>query len=391
MASGLSVRAFEADNLVNGIYRCFVRENQVVITDEVNEWVIGQADIDELEDEIEALEQSIESLANETAATLEGKADLEHTHSISEITDLQDALDDLEDSIDQVATDLQTGLNGKSNVGHGHVINDVSDLQDSLDGKSNVGHGHVISDITNLQSSLDGKASSSHTHSINDITNLQTALNSKSNVGHYHEFADIYKTETTTDENQQTITITKTLNQVLTEKENALIALIDGKAPSSHTHNATEIYYKSNRNVKQEIDDILSSIEVLDGNGDKQGILDILFGAVDVAEAIGEGALYAQIQTLQGQLATLQASFAAHIGTYAISNATDGIMEVADDLSEFSDVAAEGRTWVDSLSDWFSSFRQRIAGQTTRYNQLVNDYTSPALQSVSNESALYVI
>ena len=66
-------------------------------------------------------------------------------------------------------------------------------------------------------------------------------------------------------------------------------------------------------------------------------------------------------------------------------------MEVADDLSEFSDVAAEGRTWIDSLSDWFSSFRQRIAGQTTRYNQLVNDYTSPALQSVSNESALYVI
>ena len=90
-------------------------------------------------------------------------------------------------------------------------------------------------------------------------------------------------------------------------------------------------------------------------------------------------------------MATLQASFAAHVGTYAVSSATDDIMNVADDLSEFSDVAAESRTWVDSLSNWFNSFRQRIAGQTTRYNQLVNDYTSPALQSVSNESALYVI
>ena len=331
MSSVLSVRAFEADNLVNGIYRLYVRENQVVITDETNEWIIGQADIDEIEDEIEALEQSINELANETETALDGKTDIGHTHSIN--------------------------------------------------------------DITNLQSSLDGKAASSHTHSINDITNLQSSLDGKASLNHDHEFDDIYysyEEEEEIEEDGETITrtITKTkgLEQVLNERENTLRGLINGKAPSSHTHSINDI-----TNLQTELDSIKADIEVLDGNGDKQGILDILFGGIDVAEAIGEGALFSQIQTLQGEMAAVQAQVAGLAGTYAVGNTNDAIMEVADELSDFSEVGAEGRNVMDSISDWFSSFRQRIAGQTNRYNQLVNDYTSPALESVSNETALYVI
>ena len=63
-------------------------------------------------------------------------------------------------------------------------------------------------------------------------------------------------------------------------------------------------------------------------------------------------------------------------------------MDAADTMSDFTEVAGESRTWIDSLSDWFSSFRSRIAGQTNRYTQLVNDYTVPELQSVSNADAL---
>ena len=37
-------------------------------------------------------------------------------------------------------------------------------LNDILDGKADVGHTHAISDITNLQSALDGKAASNHNH-----------------------------------------------------------------------------------------------------------------------------------------------------------------------------------------------------------------------------------
>ena len=43
---------------------------------------------------------------------------------------------------------------------------------------------------------------------------------------------------------------------------------------------------------------------------------------------------------------------------------------------------------IDSLSDWFSAFRNRIAGQTNSYQALTNSYTSPALSSVSNANAL---
>jgi len=375
--SALSVRAFEADNLVNGIYRCFVRTNQIVITDEFNEWVIGQTDIDELEEAIEALETA-----------LDGKANLEHTHSIDDITNLQDTLD------------------GKASTSHNHSINDITNLQDTLNGKASTSHEHSINDITNLQDTLDdleddiaaietalnGKSNVGHGHVISDVSNLQTTLDGKAPLSHEHSIDDIYKTETTTDENQQTITITKTLNQVLDEKENALIALINGKAPSSHTHNATEVYYSQNVNVKQEIDNIHSKITRVNDQGTAIDIIDAIFGTgADIGLLASVSALQDEITALQGQVGTLAAAQATANGIYGINNTTDGIMEVCDDLSEFSDVAAEGRTWIDSLSDWFSSFRQRIAGQTTRYNQLIDDFTPPSLSSVSNESALYVI
>ena len=92
--------------------------------------------------------------------------------------------------------------------------------------------------------------------------------------------------------------------------------------------------------------------------------------------------------TLQSALAAVQAQIAGILGTTSVSGPANNIIEAADELSEFSDVASESRNMVDSLSNWFNSFRQRIAGQTNRYNQLTNNYTPPALQSVSNSEAL---
>lgn len=74
---------------------------------------------------------------------------------------------------------------GKANVGHTHAISEITNLQSKLDGKANVGHTHAISEITNLQSTLNGKANSSHTHSISQITNLQTTLDNKQNKIEY--------------------------------------------------------------------------------------------------------------------------------------------------------------------------------------------------------------
>ena len=51
--------------------------------------------------------------------------------------------------------------------------------EDELAGKANVGHTHAISEITNLQSTLNGKANASHTHTISQINTLQDALDRK--------------------------------------------------------------------------------------------------------------------------------------------------------------------------------------------------------------------
>lgn len=89
------------------------------------------------------------------------------------------------------STDKETRLvtedemTGKANVGHTHAISEITNLQSTLDGKANASHTHTISQINTLQDKLDGKANVRHGHSISEITNLQTALDNKQNKIEY--------------------------------------------------------------------------------------------------------------------------------------------------------------------------------------------------------------
>ena len=111
-------------------------------------------------------------LWSELTPALDGKADVVHSHVVSDVDGLQSALD------------------GKADAGHQHVIADVTGLQDALDnagevsqsdldaallGKSDVGHVHTIEQVAGLQSALDGKASSSHEHAWSEVTGKPTA------------------------------------------------------------------------------------------------------------------------------------------------------------------------------------------------------------------------
>lgn len=51
-------------------------------------------------------------------------------------------------------SDLQAGLDAKADLSHSHAISDVAGLSSSLAGKSPVGHPHAISDVTGLSSVL---------------------------------------------------------------------------------------------------------------------------------------------------------------------------------------------------------------------------------------------
>ena len=330
MTSVYSINAENSRCLIDGIYSCFIRQKDIVITDGRNEWSIAQADLLDLEQRLTAI------------------------------------------------------IDGKSDVGHEHVISDVNGLQDELDSKAALSHNH---DST--------YAGINHTHLISDVTDLETSLNGKADVNHNHEIGNIYKTITVVDSNTGTTSTTnKPLETLINERETDIRALINGKANSSHTHNATEVIYKAASgndaavNVKQQLDVIMSQLEVFDSAGTRHDIFDILFGADAVVSGVIDGGLISAVSTLQGEVGALQAQVSAIAGTNAVGNTVDGIMDAADEMSDFSDVATEGRGMLDSLDDFMGGLRNRFAHQTNSYTQLTNDYTSPSLSSVSNADML---
>lgn len=163
-----------------------------------------------------------------------GKADIVHSHVISDVADLQLTLDgkanivhfhpeyaltthnhDLvyapivhSHTIPDVAG-LQTELNAKADIGHTHPITDVTDLALILSQKSDIGHTHLISEVAGLQLALDSKADVAHNHDlvyapiihahvISDVTGLQLALDGKADVGHVHAINDLTDVDTAT-------------------------------------------------------------------------------------------------------------------------------------------------------------------------------------------------
>lgn len=95
---------------------------------------------------------------------------------------LRDAFIKTNSNFEELYDDV-TGLeSSKANLSHTHLISQVTGLQTALDAKANISHTHVISDVTGLQAALDGKAATSHTHAISQITGLQGALDAKANV-----------------------------------------------------------------------------------------------------------------------------------------------------------------------------------------------------------------
>lgn len=104
-----------------------------------------------------------------------------HTHTESDITNLDK----------YTKSEVDSKLSEKANLIHTHNITDITNLQTTLDGKANTIHTHNITDVSGLQSILDSKANVTHNHSISDISNLQTTLNGKANLVHTHSLSDI--------------------------------------------------------------------------------------------------------------------------------------------------------------------------------------------------------
>lgn len=90
------------------------------------------------------------------ATALSGKADTAALNSLIEIVN----------GIDSDVTDLEDALADKANTNHTHdEYISAQTYANGMSGKADVSHTHAISDISGLQSALNGKADASHTHS----------------------------------------------------------------------------------------------------------------------------------------------------------------------------------------------------------------------------------
>ena len=163
-----------------------------------------------------------------TDLLLDTKANLSHTHTVSQITDFnlsvialavqevtlhEEKLDPHPQYLKQAETDLLYAT-----ILHNHAIADVTGLQTALNGKASTIHSHIEyanaihshDELYYQKSAVDtlllSKANSIHLHTIADVTGLQTALDGKALSGHTHTgFAltshthdDRYFTETET-------------------------------------------------------------------------------------------------------------------------------------------------------------------------------------------------
>ena len=90
---------------------------------------------------------------------------------------------------------INTALTGKANTNHTHSITNITNLQSQLDGKANSAHTHDdrYYTETEMNTKLNGKANSAHTHDDRYYTEteMNTKLNGKANSSHTHTASQI--------------------------------------------------------------------------------------------------------------------------------------------------------------------------------------------------------
>jgi Phage tail repeat like len=179
------------------------------------------------------------------------KANIAHSHVISDVTGLQTQLNLIPLKADKVVGAVNgnfAALNTAGNLidstvspstfalaAHVHPISQITGLQSSLDSKAPLVHTHVIADTAGLQASLDGKALLVHTHVISDVIGLQTSLNAKAALVHSHIVSDITGLQTALD-NKLNLTDNIPISQVI-----SLQTTLNGKADSIHTHVISDV------------------------------------------------------------------------------------------------------------------------------------------------------
>lgn len=166
-------------------------------------------------------------ISTATQAALDGKSNTSHTHDDRYYTE----------------SEVNTKLSGKANSSHTHTKSQITDFSHTHDDRYYT-ELEIDDEIATLNASISGKANSSHTHIIANVSNLQSSLDAK---------------QATITGGASTITSSNlTTNRALVSNGSGKVAVspvtstelgyldgvtgnvqtqLNGKAPSSHTHN----------------------------------------------------------------------------------------------------------------------------------------------------------
>lgn len=88
---------------------------------------------------------------------------------------------------------INTALTGKANTNHTHSITNITNLRSQLDGKANSVHTHDdrYYTETEMDSKLNGKANSSHTHTASQISDLTVSTHALANGAKLYKYGKI--------------------------------------------------------------------------------------------------------------------------------------------------------------------------------------------------------
>lgn len=88
---------------------------------------------------------------------------------------------------------INTALTGKANTNHTHSITNITNLQSQLDGKANSVHTHDdrYYTETEMNTKLNGKANSSHTHTASQISDLTVSTHTLANGAKLYKYGKI--------------------------------------------------------------------------------------------------------------------------------------------------------------------------------------------------------
>ena len=197
-----------------------------------------------------------------------------------------------------------------------------------------------------------------------DFTQNLRAIAGKADATHTHEMGDIYKNIIVQNQDETETTITKTLDEYIIEREDAIKALINAKANSNHTHNATEIIYKAAEgnnaavNVKQELDNINQQLDIFHSQGQKVDILSVLFGVGASVGAVIDGGLVAAVGTLQNEIAVLQ----GEVATLGAEGLTSDVMDAVDSAGDVIQGGSSIWDGIKGIANAWSKFRTAAKG-----------------------------